>query len=205
MLKLGCEITAYLLQVLGYGLLHLNLASTVAWIHIVKHLLAALACVKLNVAVQELIDMLKCCKLAQLQAQVVESGVLIVGFHHRCCLLECLCTEEEYRSEVEVVAKATHLVVDYRCLGAVGLVAVVVVGIEHTCLSVLGNLHKTVECKHTKFQAVIFSVKKHIVGIGMLGYLLDCLARIQAVDFNHLTALNRVCALLFLEKIDGLN
>ena len=52
----GSQVTAYLLQVLGTCCLHLNLATTVAWVYIVENLLATLACVELDVTIEILVD-----------------------------------------------------------------------------------------------------------------------------------------------------
>ena len=52
----GSQVTTYLLEMLGASCLHLDLTTTVAWVHIVEDFLATLACVKLHVAIQVLID-----------------------------------------------------------------------------------------------------------------------------------------------------
>ena len=92
----GSKITANLLEVLGNGCFHLNLTAAVAWVYVVKDLLATLACVKLYIAVKELIDVSDGCKLREFQAQVIETGKFVGRLHGSCSLLEALAAEYKH-------------------------------------------------------------------------------------------------------------
>ena len=210
------QIAADFLEVLGAGLFHLDLAAAVARVNIIEDLLATLAGVQLNIAVEELVDVGNGGKLRQLEAQVIQTGELVVGLHRLDSLLEALATEEHHRAEIEVVTQATHLVVDNGSLVGALVGHVVVVGIEQARLGVVAQLGKTLQRERAHLQGVILGVEQHIIGIGMSSDFAHRGAREKHIDGEHLATLNRfgliyrgkqvnlVHQFLSLEVLDGL-
>ena len=186
----GSQITANFLQMLGAGCLHLDLTATIAWINIVKNLLAALAGVELHIAIKEFVDVANVGKLRELETQVIESGKLIVGLHGCGGLLETATAEEVNRAKVEVIAQTTELVVDHGSLDCPTLGHIIVVGIEHACLRVVGKFHKALHCKGSEFERIILVIIEHIVGIGMLSNCLHRARSSKVLHFDDFTTIN---------------
>ena len=197
-----CQIAAYLFQMFCAGSLHFYLAATVFGVNIVKDFLAALACVKLHIAIQIFVDVGQLAKLRQFQAMVIQTGKLIVGFHCLGGFLEALAAIKHHGAKVKVIAQCSKLVVNHRSLNSAFLGHVVVVGIAHRRLAVVGNLHKSLDCKRSELQCVVFCVKQHIVGIGFLSNGLDCCRRVQIFHFNHLTAFHRALGFVVGQKVN---
>ena len=115
------------------GLLHLHLHFTVARIDIVELSLATLTEVGLDLCVEIFVDMEDLGFSADVQAQVVESGILVV-----CLLLFGGIVVQKRRaykyelSEVEVVANAALLVVDGGMLLGQSVLLYVAVGVHHS-------------------------------------------------------------------------
>ena len=106
--KVGIDDGSHLLEMGCAGTLHLNLHLAVARVDIVELLLAALAGVELGLGVEIFVEMEYLALPAQIQAQVVESGILIVhtvGLRH--IVEQRLRLDEPQAAEVEVVAEAS--------------------------------------------------------------------------------------------------
>ena len=116
-IKAGIDECSHLVEMLRANLFHLYLYLSVARVHIVELLLAALSVVEFIFCIEEFIEMENLSHTAQVETEVVETCILIV----RSVLLgdevaEDLSLDEPETSEVEVVAKATRLVINNRML-----------------------------------------------------------------------------------------
>ena len=116
-IKAGIDEGSHLVEVLRASLFHLYLHLSVARVHIVELLLAALSVVEFIFCIEEFIEMENLSHAAQVETEVVETRILIVS----SVLLgdevtEGLRLDEPEASEIEVVAKATRLVINNRML-----------------------------------------------------------------------------------------
>ena len=199
---LGSQVATYLLEMLGAGGFHLNLPATIARVDIVENLLAALARVKLDIAVEILVDVADVGKLRQLQAQVIQAGVLIVGLHRLGGLLQAAAAEQQHRPEVKVVAQRALLVVDHRSLDGALVGDVVVVGIKHARTTVVGQLDKSLDGKRSELERVVLGVEHGIVALHMAGDGAHGLAGGQVLDLEHLASLDGSLSIVTGQQID---
>ena len=191
--EFGSQIAADFLEMGGAGLLHLNLDAAVLGVDVVKDFFAALAVVQGDVAVEVLVDVDDGGDAAQTQAQVVETGGIVLDVDAGGSLLEVGGVEEEHRAEVEIVAERAELVVDD---GRVGLLAFdygVRVGVHHAGLGVTGEADKAVEGEVAHDQVVVFSVEQSVLGTGGSGDFLHGGRRVEGVDGDYLAAFNGGC------------
>ena len=116
-IKAGIDECPHLVEMLRASLFHLYLHLSVARVHIVELLLAALSVVEFIFCIEEFIEMEDLSHATQVETEVVETRILIVS----SVLLgdevaEGLRLDEPEASEIEVVAKATRLVINNRML-----------------------------------------------------------------------------------------
>ena len=116
-IKTGIDEGSHLVEMLRASLFHLYLHLSVARVHIVELLLAALSVVEFIFCIEEFIEMENLSHATQVETEVVETRILIVS----SVLLgdevtEGLRLDEPEASEIEVVAKATRLVINNRML-----------------------------------------------------------------------------------------
>ena len=116
-IKTGIDEGSHLVEMLRASLFHLYLHLSVARVHIVELLLAALSVVEFIFCIEEFIEMEDLSHATQVETEVVETRILIVS----SVLLgdevtEGLRLDEPEASEIEVVAKATRLVINNRML-----------------------------------------------------------------------------------------
>jgi hypothetical protein len=142
-LETRSEVTVDIFEVLGSSLLHLDLYATVLRINIVEVLLASGTVVELYIIIEVLVDVLQSALLANFETEVVETSVLIINIHASNSLFHCASAIEENRTELEVVADRTQLVVNNRSVGTNVTYLVEVIRINHSSLGVLD------ECLHT--------------------------------------------------------
>ena len=202
---LGSKVATNLLEVLGACSLHLNLSATVARINIVENLLAALASVELDIAVEELVDVADVSKLRKLQTQVIKSGVLIISLHCLCSLLHAAATEDQHRSEVEVVAQRAKLVINHRGLGGTLFGNIVVVGIKHAGTAVVGEFDKALNSEGGKLEGVVLCIEHGIVALHMSCDDTHGLAGGQVLHLEHMAAFNTCLGILTSQQIDVSN
>ncbi len=122
--------------------------------------------VELNIGIQVLVDMLNAIFLRDQEPQVVETGGTVGAGDARCRLLEVGGVEEEHRPEVEIVAQAACLVIDDGSLGTLVATHVVMVGIEHAGIGILGDAHQAQHGLIVHAQRVVFIVEKCVVALG---------------------------------------
>ena len=75
------QVPADGLEMVGHGLLHLDLGAAVARVDIIELFLSRLAEVRLDFIVQELADVLEASFLGDLQPEVVQAGGLVIRGH----------------------------------------------------------------------------------------------------------------------------
>ena len=153
------------------GTLHLNLYLAVARIDIVELFLAALAGVELGLGVEIFVEMEYLALSAQIQAQVVESGILIihtVGLRH--IVEQRLRLDEPQAAEVEVVAEASCLIVDGGMLRQGAFLQGVVVAVDHHRSRVVGSAQKAFQGIEPPAHRRHPGAQQQIVGIRVLGY-----------------------------------
>ena len=132
------------------SLFHLYLHIAVGRIHIVELLHARSPEVGLLFCVQIFIQMKQHTLAAQEQAQVIESGILIVAFTVRCSILvKQRCAQQQQRAEIEVITKRTILIVDDRMRYALPLLHRVTVTVDHGSLHVIGHEEHAVQSRRS--------------------------------------------------------
>jgi hypothetical protein len=144
-LEARSEVTVDIFEVLGSSLLHLDLYATVLRINIVEVLLASGTVVELYIIIEVLVDVLQSALLANFEAEIIETSVLIIYIHASNSLFHCASAIEEYRTELEVVADRTQLVIDNRSVGTNVTYLVEVVCVNHSSLGVLDKCLHTLE------------------------------------------------------------
>jgi hypothetical protein len=149
-LEARSEVTVDIFEVLGSSLLHLDLYATVLRINIVEVLLASGTVVELYIIIEVLVDVLQSALLAHFEAEVIETSVLIINIHASYCLFHSASAIEENRTELEVIADRTQLVVDNRSIGTNLTYLVEVVRINHSGLSVLDKCLHTLESEENE-------------------------------------------------------
>ena len=133
-------------QVSGGSMLHLYLYLAIAWVHIVELLLARRTCVGLLLGIKLFVDVEDTALATQEQAQGVNSRILVgvlmklsgktvqqTGFY------------QDERSQVEIVADTTYLIVDHGVWLQLAVDQVVVVGVNHGCIRIRGNTQHAIE------------------------------------------------------------
>ena len=133
----------------GAGCLHLNLAVAVARIDVVKLLLAAQAGVGLHFRVKVFVDVYQLMMLRQLEAQVVQAGVAIVGRHAVGSFFQRVGAQQQDGAEVEVIAQRPRLVVDDGSCLSPAFLQLIMVGINHARIAVFQNAYHTFQSEHT--------------------------------------------------------
>ena len=169
--EVGVDDGSHLLEMGCAGTLHLNLYLAVARIDIVELFLTALAGVELGLGVEIFVEMEYLALSAQIQAQVVESGILIihtVGLRH--IVEQRLRLDEPQAAEVEVVAEASCLIVDGGMLRQGAFLQGVVVAVDHHRSRVVGSAQKAFQGIEPPAHRRHPGAQQQIVGIRVLGY-----------------------------------
>ena len=157
-----------LLKVACGSLLHFHLHLTVTRVDIVKLSFAALAEVGFNLRVKIFVEVEYLCLATDVQAQVVQSGILIVGFLLFGGIVVQKRRAYEYElSEVEVVAYATLLIVDGRMLLYLSVLLYIAVGVHHSGTAVSSHTQHTVKGVLSQIHGCGFEVQQYIFGIGI--------------------------------------
>ena len=104
------------LEVMGTHLFHLNLHVALRRVHIIELFLTALACIVLTLGIYILAMMVYASHAAHGKPQLVKSGIFT--WCKRLCkiLLESRCPEQQHRSEIEIIAQGTRLILYRRSL-----------------------------------------------------------------------------------------
>ena len=199
----GSQVAADGFEVLGAGCLHLDLHLPVFGVDIVEHLLAAAAGVALDIGIEILVDVEQLCLLRQLQPQVVESRVAEVARHSRGSFAQGLCTKEQQRPEVEIVAQAARLVVDDRCLNQSTVGLVVRVGIEQSGSGIVGDAHHAFEGEVAQPESCVAGIQQGEVGVAATGYRAEGGRGVEPGDGQEGGPVDRLGLRVVRQQVDG--
>ena len=81
--------------------------------------------------------------------------------------MQRLAVDDDNRTEIEIIANAALLIVDYRVLYYLCVLDGVVIAIQQCGIGVFCHFHKTFNGIHTERYGCAFHVPKHIVGRGV--------------------------------------
>ena len=170
------------------GLFHLYLYLAVGGIHVVELLHTRGACIQLFLSVELLVDVEDLSVAAQEEAEGIEARMMIIGL---TCLhgkgVEQGRLDEPKRSEIEVIANTTNLIVDDGMVLALAFGDVVMVGIDHGSIGIGGHTEGALQGAFTEQQLSGFGLQQGIVGIGILCNAHDGIAAGKTVDEYLLT------------------
>ena len=142
----GIDLGANGSQVSSRSMLHLYLYLAIAWVHIVELLLARRTCVGLLLGIKLFIDVEDTALATQEQAQGVNSRILVgVLMKLSGKTVQQTCFYQDERSQVEIVADTTYLIVDHGVWLQLAVDQVVVVGVNHGCIRIRGNTQHAIE------------------------------------------------------------
>ena len=174
-------------QVGGGGLLHLYLHVAVGRVHVVKLLHAAGPRVLFHLGVEVLVQVQQLALAAQVEPEVVESGILIGGeFWLTGPVAKQLAAYQQQRAEVEVVAHRACLIVN----GGMPLHApcpvlgslLVVVGVDEGGMTVGGCVQQALNGSLSQGDGGGLGDNQGVVGPHFSGNLHQGLRRAQAVN-----------------------
>ena len=69
--------------------------------------------------------------LADLQSQVIQTGVLIIHVHTADCFLQSRCAVEQHRTEIKIVTQSAELIINHRSVRTDSAGLIEVIGINH--------------------------------------------------------------------------
>ena len=122
-------------------LLHLHLHVAVAGVDIVELLFSASTGVEFLLGVEIFVEVHQRTSPAEPQPQFIVSGEGPVGIVVAACIVaQCIAVDEDERSEVEIVADASLLVVDNGMSHALSVLHRVVVAVDEHSLGLTGHL-----------------------------------------------------------------
>ena len=223
-IKTGIDEGSHLVEVLCASLLHLYLHLSVARVHIVELFLAALSVVEFIFCIEEFIEMENLAHTAQIETQIVETRILIV----RSVLLgdevaEGLSLDEPETSEVEVVAKATRLVINNWMLDQLAGFFLflsnfcslfiffdqgIIVGVNHDGSRIICRAEESLQGIESPSDRSGLGADHHIVGIGVFCNAFYRVAAFQSVnDYEGASIRHLVmgCKISAHQEIDMLN
>ena len=176
---------------MGCGrLFHLNLHLAVGRVHVVELLHARGSGVLLLLSIESLVDVEYLSVTAQEQSQGIESGVVIVvlaSLHGK--RVEQRCLHQPQRSEVEVIADTTYLIINHRVILALATDDVVMIGIHHRRIAIRCHTENALQGALAQQQLAGLRLQQCILGIGVLGYTHHGVAAAQVVNQYLLTIL----------------
>ena len=121
----------------GGSVFHLNLHLAIAWVYVIKLFLARGTGVGLLLGIKLLVNMEDATFATEEQAQGVDSGKLVgVQVWLRGKLVQQAVFYQDERTQIEIVANATYLIIDNRVGLQLTLDQIVVVGINHRCIRI---------------------------------------------------------------------
>ena len=148
-------------------LLHLDLHLTVARVHVVELLLAALAQIQFLFGIQVFIQMDHLPYPAQVQPQVVPAAKAPAASFP---LLQRLAADEHQRPEVEVVTDAACLVVYGGMLHHLAVLHRVAVAVEQLCIGIYRHAHHAFQCLIADGQRRRLHIEQRILSRCMLSH-----------------------------------
>ena len=128
-------------------LLHLDLNLTITRVHIVKLLFTTLAQVEFFLRIEILIQMENLTLSTQEQAQIIKSRILqhIVIILHSRPLMEQIGTNQQQRTELEVIPNGSRLIIDDRMLHQLAIFHGIMIAIHHGSLRIHSHLKHTMQ------------------------------------------------------------
>jgi len=176
------------------GLFHLYLHVAVGGIHIVKLFHTRSPQVSLLLGIQVFIQVQDTSLTAQEEAQVVESGILIVALTVAGGIfVQQRGAQQPQAAEVEVVAQRTFLIVYHGMQLALALLHRIAVAIHHRSTFVGGHEHQALQSRATQRQRLCLHAEQHVVGYGVLGHFHHEVATGQIVRHDETTVLRSLC------------
>ena len=173
----GVNQRMYCFQMLRARRLHLDLYVAVAWVHIVELPLAALARVEFYGGVEQLVQMEQLLLATEEEAQVVPTGKAV---YVACVAILLLCVgglcpsfrqrgaQQYQRSEVEVVAQRTFLIIDDGMLDdsllATHRLFFQIVTVDHCRLRLVGSSCHAGQRIGTRHHGRCLQVEQDVVG-----------------------------------------
>ena len=179
----GVDLGTNLLQMGRGSQFHLYLHLAIGGVDVVELFDARGTGVEFFLSIEALVDVENLSVATQEEAQGIEARMVVIGLaslHGKG--MEQGGLNEPERSEIEVVADATHLIVDDGMVLALAFQDVVMVGIDHGCIGVGGHTEDALEGALTQQQLTGFGLQQGIVGIGILSNAHHRVAAGEAVD-----------------------
>ncbi len=174
------------------GLLHLYLHVAVGRIHIVKLLHTAGTQIGLFLGIQILVDVEQPPHPAQIQTQVVESGIAVVGRRVLHIAVQQRGIDEQERTEIEIVAHAALLVVGHRMRTPHAILYRPVVAVHQCRVGIVCHAQHTFSCRHAQCHVDGLCQQHHILGRGPHGNLTYRGAANHAVCRHHRASLGHI-------------
>ena len=184
----------HLAQMGRTGLFHLYLHVAVGGIHIVKLLHTRSSQVGLLLGIQVFVQVQDTSLATQEEAQVVESGILIVALTIAGGIfVQQRGAQQPQAAEVEVVAQRTFLIVYHGMQLALALLHRIAVAIHHRSTFVGGHEHQSLQGRTAQRQRLCLHAEQHVVGYGEFGHFHHEVATGQIVRHDETTVLRCLC------------
>ena len=190
LVEVGCAIERWVDlcsdcgQMSRSGMLHLYLYLAVARVHVVKLLLARCSGVGLLLGIQLLVYVEYASFAAQEKSQGINCSKLICVFAGlRCKGIKQRCLYQNQRSQVEVVAYATYLIVDNGVWLQLSVDKVVVVGINHCSVRVACYSQHAVKRAFSHLYLSWTYLQQSVVGFCILSYSRNGSAACKVVNY----------------------